>query len=308
MSYTELSLGRRQRILIVDDCSLNIRTLKAVLCNDYEVSVACNGKEALAVIRKEMPDLILLDILMPEMDGYEVCRELQKDEKTRDIPIIFLTVLEDEGNEAYGLELGALDYIRKPFSTPIVRAKVRNHLELKKYKDLLKRDVRIDGLTRIANRRRFEETFNREMRRSIRSNSPLSVLMIDIDMFKAYNDTYGHLEGDDTLRLVAKTLERNVRRPGDLVARWGGEEFTALLPDTNRDGAFVVAEQMREAVEELGIIHEHSSVSKVITVSIGVATSSPLDPSSYSNLLRWADETMFRAKELGRNRVVCHEP
>ncbi|NLJ75370.1 MAG: diguanylate cyclase [Firmicutes bacterium] len=303
-----MDLGRKQRILIVDDVRLNTKILESALGDEYELSIASNGKEALAMVRTEMPDLILLDIIMPEMDGYEVCAELQRNEKTRDIPIIFLTALEGDENEAYGLELGAMDYIRKPFNVPVVKAKIRNHLELKKYKDLLKRDIRIDGLTRVANRRRFDEAFEEEKGRSIRSGNPLSILMIDIDLFKAYNDAYGHLQGDDVLRLVAKTLEKSLRRPGDLLARWGGEEFVALLPDTDMDGAYIVAEQLRKAIQDLGIVHEQSSIKRVITVSIGAATSVPGDQSSYRNLLQWADEAMYRAKDLGRNRVVCYEP
>jgi diguanylate cyclase (GGDEF)-like protein len=306
--YDDMDLGRKQRILIVDDVRLNTKILESALGDEYELSIASNGKEALAMVRTEMPDLILLDIIMPEMDGYEVCAELQRNEKTRDIPIIFLTALEGDENEAYGLELGAMDYIRKPFNVPVVKAKIRNHLELKKYKDLLKRDIRIDGLTRVANRRRFDEAFEEEKGRSIRSGNPLSILMIDIDLFKAYNDAYGHLQGDDVLRLVAKTLEKSLRRPGDLLARWGGEEFVALLPDTDMDGAYIVAEQLRKAIQDLGIVHEQSSIKRVITVSIGAATSVPGDQSSYRNLLQWADEAMYRAKDLGRNRVVCYEP
>ncbi len=308
MYYDDMDLGRKQRILIVDDVRLNTKILESALGDEYELSIASNGKEALAMVRTEMPDLILLDIIMPEMDGYEVCAELQRNEKTRDIPIIFLTALEGDENEAYGLELGAMDYIRKPFNVPVVKAKIRNHLELKKYKDLLKRDIRIDGLTRVANRRRFDEAFEEEKGRSIRSGNPLSILMIDIDLFKAYNDAYGHLQGDDVLRLVAKTLEKSLRRPGDLLARWGGEEFVALLPDTDMDGAYIVAEQLRKAIQDLGIVHEQSSIKRVITVSIGAATSVPGDQSSYRNLLQWADEAMYRAKDLGRNRVVCYEP
>lgn len=307
MYYDDMDLERKQRILIVDDVRLNTKILESALGDEYELRIASNGKEALAMIREEMPDLILLDIVMPEMDGYEVCAQLQQNAKTRDIPIIFLTALEGDDNEAYGLELGAMDYIRKPFNVPVVKAKIRNHLELKKYKDLLKRDIRIDGLTRVPNRRRFDEAFEEEKGRSIRSGSPLSILMIDIDLFKAYNDAYGHLQGDDILRLVAKTLEKSLRRPGDLFARWGGEEFVALLPDTDMSGAYIVAEQLRKAVQEMGIAHEKSPMDRVITVSIGVATSIPEDESSYANLLQWADEAMYRAKALGRNRVICYE-
>lgn len=308
MTFDEMEPGRRQRVLIVEDVRLNAQILVNVLQDEYDVAVAYNGIEALEMVKEQMPDLILLDIIMPEMDGYAVCEQLQNDVKTRDIPILFLTALEGDQNEAYGLELGAMDYIRKPFNVPIVRAKIRNHLELKRYKDLLKRDSRIDGLTRVPNRRRFDEAYVEERLRAKRAKTPLSVLMIDLDLFKRYNDTYGHLQGDDVLKLVAKTLYRNLQRPGDLLARWGGEEFVALLPDTDQAGAKNVAEKLRAAVAQLAIEHEASTVAPVVTISVGVATSLVAKPKTYDKLLHWADEAVYRAKHLGRNQVVCYEP
>lgn len=303
----DIDLGRRQRILIVEDVKLNAQILVNALKDTYDLRVAHNGVEALAMVREEMPDLILLDIIMPEMDGYEVCARLQSDPNTRDIPILFLTALEGDQNEAYGIELGAMDYIRKPFNVPIVKAKIRNHLELKRYKDILKRDSRIDGLTRIPNRRRFDEAYVEERDRARRTKTPLAVLMIDLDRFKLYNDAYGHLQGDDVLRLVAQTLYHALHRPGDLVARWGGEEFVVLLPQTDLEGAVIVAERLRKAVWELEIPHESSPVAKVLTVSIGVAASKAVQPWSYDMLLQWADEAVYRAKAEGRNKVVPYK-
>lgn len=304
--FEDLDLGRRQRILIVEDVKLNAQILVNALKDEYDVRVASNGIEALAMVREQMPDLILLDIIMPEMDGYEVCAQLQGDPNTRDIPILFLTALEGDQNEAYGIELGAMDYIRKPFNLPIVKAKIRNHLELKRYKDILKRDSRVDGLTRIPNRRRFDEALAAERERARRSHAPLAVLMIDLDLFKAYNDTYGHLQGDDVLKLVAKTLYHSLQRPGDLVARWGGEEFAALLPQTDLQGALMVGERLRTAVLELQIPHESSHIAKVLTISVGVAASQEGDPHSYDLLLQRADEAVYRAKDQGRNRVAAY--
>ncbi len=303
----DIDLGRRQRILIVEDVKLNAQILVNALKDTYDLRVAHNGVEALAMVREEMPDLILLDIIMPEMDGYEVCARLQSDPNTRDIPILFLTALEGDQNEAYGIELGAMDYIRKPFNVPIVKAKIRNHLELKRYKDILKRDSRIDGLTRIPNRRRFDRAYVEERDRARRTKTPLAVLMIDLDRFKLYNDAYGHLQGDDVLRLVAQTLYHALHRPGDLVARWGGEEFVVLLPQTDLEGAVTVAERLRKAVWELEIPHESSPVAKVLTVSIGVAASKAGQPWSYDMLLQWADEAVYRAKAEGRNKVVPYK-
>lgn len=307
MTYDEMDLGRKQRILIVEDVRLNAQILVNVLKDEYELKVATNGVEALAMVKEQMPDLILLDIIMPEMDGYAVCAELQGDPNTRDIPILFLTALEGDQNEAYGLELGAIDYIRKPFNVPIVKTKIRNHLELKRYKDILKRDSRVDGLTRIPNRRRFDEAFAEERLRATRHTAPLSVVMIDLDLFKSYNDTYGHLQGDDVLKLVAKTLYHSLQRPGDLVARWGGEEFVVLLPQTEKEGAFHVAENLRLAIVDLQIPHVASTLGQILTISVGVATSKKENPGSYEMLLQWADEAVYLAKDQGRNRVVVYQ-
>ena len=306
MILDDLDLGRRQRILIVEDVQLNAQILLNLLRDEYDLRVASNGLEALAMVKEQMPDLILLDIVMPEMDGYEVCAELQGNPNTRDIPILFLTALEGDQNEAYGIELGAMDYIRKPFNVPVVKAKIRNHLELKRYKDILKRDSRVDGLTRIPNRRRFDEAYSEECSRAARNKTPLAVLMMDLDLFKAYNDTYGHLQGDDVLKLVAKTLYNTLHRPGDLIARWGGEEFVALLPETDLDGACQVAERLRLAVFALQIPHEASSFDQYLTISVGVASSDDHDYKSYCNLLQKADEAVYRAKSNGRDTVAVY--
>lgn len=303
----ELDLGRRQNILIVEDVKLNAQVLVNALQDEYDLRVANNGVEALAMVREQLPDLILLDIVMPEMDGYEVCAALQADHNTRDIPILFLTALEGDKNEAYGIELGAMDYIRKPFNVPIIKAKIRNHLELKRYKDILKRDSRIDGLTRIPNRRRFDESYAEEVGRAVRNKTPLAVLMIDLDMFKAYNDTYGHLQGDDVLKLVARTLYNTLQRPGDLIARWGGEEFVALLPQTALTGAWQVAERLRLAVYDLQIPHEASPVDQFLTISVGVAAADGNDRKACEELLHRADEAVYCAKERGRNTTVVYD-
>lgn len=308
MMFDELDLGRRQRILIVEDVRLNAEILLNVLQDEYDLSVASNGLEALAMVKEQMPDLILLDIVMPEMDGYAVCAELQGNPSTRDIPILFLTALEGDKNEAYGIELGAMDYIRKPFNVPVMKAKIRNHLELKRYKDILKRDSRVDGLTRIPNRRRFDEAYAEECSRATRNRTPLAVLMMDLDLFKAYNDTYGHLQGDDVLKLVAKTLYNTLQRPGDLIARWGGEEFVALLPQTALEGAVQVAERLRLAVYDLQIPHEASSFDQVLTISVGVAASLEGDRCAHDVLLERADKSLYCAKSSGRNRTVAFQP
>jgi diguanylate cyclase (GGDEF)-like protein len=294
----------KQSILIVDDVPMNIKILGTALNDQYNIKVATSGKEALLVaVSKNPPDLILLDIMMPEMDGYEVCKKLKQAPETREIPIIFVTAMNKEKDEEYGLNLGAVDYITKPFSIPIVKARVRNHLELKKYRDLLKENSMLDGLTGIANRRRFNDTMLTEWNRAKRSGSTLSMVMADIDFFKNYNDTYGHLEGDECLRKVASTLKGQLKRPADLAARWGGEEFACILPETGHDEALAIAENLRRSIIDLAIPHEGSLIEKIVTISIGVTSASPSENEEFESLIKKADDALYRAKEKGRNRV-----
>lgn len=295
----------RQKILVVDDSPLNTKIMETALIEDYEVLISHNGKEALSICNSnDPPDLILLDVIMPEIDGYEICRRLNRSEKTKDIPVIFLTSLTESKDIEFGLTLGAIDYITKPFSVPIIKAKIKNHLALKYYQDTLKINTDVDQLTQIANRRRFDDTMTKEIKKAKRTGTILSVLLLDIDHFKFYNDTYGHLEGDACLKKVATTLATTLKRPKDLAARWGGEEFTCLLPNTNTEGAQNVAEALRKAIQNLNIPHESSPVNDVVTVSIGVVSSNPIDENSFDNLLKRADEALYQAKETGRNRIV----
>lgn len=295
----------RQRILIVDDTRENIQILAEALGVGYKISVATNGEDALRIAGSEQaPDLILLDIMMPGMDGYEVCKRLKNEERTEKIPVIFITAKIRVEDETLGLEMGAVDYITKPFSLPIVKARVKAHLELKRNRDLLENIVHLDGLTGIRNRRFFDDALTNEWRRGGRRGSPLSLIMIDIDHFKKFNDTYGHIIGDDCLRQVADTLSDTVRRPADFVARYGGEEFSAVLPDTDADAARLIAELMRKRVESLEISHSGSS-SEVVTVSLGVATVVPRRSSDPEMLVQSADKMLYEAKEGGRNQVCC---
>jgi diguanylate cyclase (GGDEF)-like protein len=288
----------------VDDTPENITILMEILQDQYNLSVAVDGATALEIAVSEgPPDLILLDIMMPGIDGYEVCKRLKSDPKTADIPVIFVTAMSEVEDEAKGLVLGAIDYIRKPISPAIVSARVKNHLELKRHRDLLKDLSSIDGLTSIANRRRFDDTLAQEWSRCIRSSQPIALIMIDIDFFKEYNDNYGHLAGDDCLKLVAQTLESSVRRAGDLVARYGGEEFVVLLPETNLDGAIVVADTLKKEIEALNITHAFSEVADKVSVSMGVTSSSPHVESSQETLIKAADEALYKAKENGRNQI-----
>jgi diguanylate cyclase (GGDEF)-like protein len=297
---------KKQSVLIVDDMVSNIEILSGVLGTEYEVLFATSGKDALDVVYDQAPDLILLDVIMPDMDGYEVCAKLKADEKTRDIPVIFVTAMDQEEDESKGLNAGVIDYITKPFRSSIVKARVRNHLELKRYRDLLKELSTVDGLTGIPNRRRFDEVLESEWRRARRNQTPLSLLLMDIDFFKAYNDHYGHLAGDDCLRQLARGLAEIVRRPADLVARYGGEEFVLLLPDTDADGAIWVANRVQDKIKHLNIPHSHSAVADHVTFSIGVATLVPADDQTLFDLIQCADKLLYTAKQNGRNCVSNH--
>ncbi len=292
----------RQTVLIVDDAPANIELLSEVLESEYEVLFALSGEDGLNIAFEEAPDLILLDIVMPQMDGYEVCDRLKADPRTRTIPVIFVTAMDLEEDETKGLALGAIDYIIKPIRPPIVRARVRNHLELKRYRDLLERLTTTDGLTGIANRRRFDAFLESEWSRARRSQKPLSLIMLDIDFFKAFNDHYGHLAGDDCLRQVAQCLDGRVRRPADLVARYGGEEFACLLPETNAMGAATMAKRFLESMNELNIPHAYSEAADHVTLSMGVATIIPLIGQPSSELVRRADQLLYEAKQNGRNQ------
>lgn len=295
----------QQTILVVDDEPINIQALGNLLKEDYRIRIANNGEKALAIIqddRQPLPDLILLDIQMRGIDGYEVCRHLKEDPKTNTIAIIFVTARDATSDEEYGLNLGAVDYIIKPFNPPIVRARVRTHMNLKRKTDLLEQYALLDGLTGIPNRRHFDQAFEIEQRRSLRDNQPLSVVMIDIDHFKLFNDHYGHGAGDQCLQKVATTLNVNLLRPADQVFRYGGEEFIVLLPNTDAQGAVDLAERLRIAVEDLAIRHQYSNTVPIVTLSLGTATLNPPDTSSIP-VLKHADEALYAAKKAGRNRT-----
>jgi diguanylate cyclase (GGDEF)-like protein len=291
-------------VLVVDDTPTNIQVLAEALRKDYRVRVAGSGKAAFDIISKlGAPDLILLDVMMPEMDGYEVCRRLKQEPGTKNVPVIFVTAKSDAVDEEYGLRLGAVDYIAKPFHLPIVTARVRNHINLKLKTDLLESQAMLDGLTDIPNRRRFDEALDNEWKRALRSGAPLSLIMADIDFFKLYNDNYGHGVGDECLKKVAAALADSIERPSDLMARYGGEEFVALLPETDAAGAKSIAERFRSHVEALQLPHQYSEASAYVTVSVGYACVIPGTETIQTELLRLADEKLYQAKEAGRNRV-----
>jgi diguanylate cyclase (GGDEF)-like protein len=264
--------------------------------------MATSGEQALALVASQPPDLVLLDVVMPGMDGLEVCRRLKTDEATRDVPVIFVTAHDDEAAETLGLEVGAVDFISKPINPKVVRARVKTHLTLKAQADLLRQWVYLDGMTGVSNRRFFDERLAVEWSRAVRNGSLLSVVLIDVDAFKRYNDHYGHLVGDDCLRRVAAALRAGLRRPGDLLARYGGEEFVCLLPETPLDGALALAQHLGAQVAALGIEHAHSDAAPHVTVSLGACTAAASTALRPEALLREADAQLYLAKTGGRNR------
>jgi len=293
----------RPRLLIVDDQPANIQALYQAFSADHQVFMATGGEQALALCASKQPDLVLLDIEMPLIDGHEVCRRLKADAATRDIPVVFVTAHNDEAAEARGLDAGAVDFIAKPINPRIVRARVKTHLTLKAQSDLLRRWVYVDGLTGVHNRRHFDEHLAAEWGRAVRNNTALSAVLLDVDFFKRYNDRYGHQAGDDCLRRVAATLKANLKRPADLVARYGGEEFVCLLPDTGLDGAMQLARRLGQQVFAQGIEHADSSAAPVVTVSLGVCSKREQATGTAAELLRQADAQLYAAKARGRHQA-----
>ncbi|OGB03361.1 MAG: diguanylate cyclase response regulator [Burkholderiales bacterium RIFCSPLOWO2_12_FULL_64_99] len=296
---------RKPRLLVVDDQPTNIQVLYRVFADDCQVFMATSGEQALHTAREEAPDVILLDVMMPDMDGYEVCRQLKQDSATRDIPILFVTAHHEAQEEARGLACGAVDFITKPIHPAVVRARVHTHLTLKRQTDVLKRLVFIDALTHVFNRRYFDERLTDEWGRAQRTGKPLCLILIDVDFFKQFNDMNGHQRGDDALRQVAHALKAATLRPGDVVCRYGGEEFACLLPNTDLDGALQVAQRMKLAVRELAIAHTASGVAEVLTISAGLAVRPPASDRDAAALVALADAQLYRAKAEGRARV-CH--
>ncbi len=295
-------LGRRPRLLVVDDQPVNIQALHQVFAADCQVLMATSGAQALALCRDKQPDLVLLDVQMPGMDGYELCAQLKADALLSTIAIIFVTSNNRPEDETRALEAGAADFITKPFNPAVVRARVRAQLTIKLQADLLREMAFIDGLTGVHNRRHFDERLDIEMQRAIRSRAQLAVVLADVDFFKRYNDAYGHLAGDDCLRKVARTLKACLRRPGDVLARYGGEEFACVLPDTDLAGALGVAEAMEAAVRALQMPHAKSDVMPVVTLSLGVAVTIS-GRGDVGALLSLADEQLYKAKAQGRGKV-----
>jgi len=295
---------RPSRLLIVDDDVLSIRVLGEVVKGMGELFFSTNGPNALRLAAETQPDIVLLDAEMPEMDGFEVCRRLKANPLTADASIIFVTAHTNIGHEMAALEAGAIDFIHKPISPPVVQARVRNHLLLKFQSDKLRQLASIDPLTGISNRRAFDLALDAEWLRARRIGRPMAVLMTDVDYFKCFNDGYGHLAGDDGLRGVAQALRAAARRPHELVARYGGEEFAIILPDSDFDNALRFAELLCQSVRDLEIPHAYSKVAPILTISVGAAATIPQKDALPASIVDAADQALYQAKDTGRNRAV----
>jgi len=298
-------MNERGTILIVDDERVVFESLELFLEDKHDLIYADSGSSGLLMARTERVDLILLDIGMPDINGYELCRMLKSDPETEDIPVIFLTAFSSSNDEAVGLEAGAVDYIAKPINPPIVRARVKSQMTLKLQRDYLELLVRQDSLTSLVNRRGFDELFSREWRRAARARKPLSLIMMDIDSFKLYNDHYGHVAGDHCLQQISAGLGEVLHRGGDYLVRYGGEEFVAVLADTPFEFVGLMAERLRAAVEAMQIPHACSIVKNVVTISVGAATIVPIHSDSPSTLLMEADRMLYEVKKAGRNATLA---
>lgn len=292
-----------EKILIVDDSPVQSAKLKAILDDEYDVTTVQTAEEGLCRAGDENYSLILLDVVLPGMDGFTLLKKLQEELCTQSVPVILITSLSDEENEQRGLILGAVDYITKPFKPLIVKARVNTHIKLYNYRKQVEYQSRTDQLTGIANRREHDHYSVMKWKEAIRLQVPFSICMLDIDRFKAYNDTFGHPAGDKVIAAVAKTVDSCLWRSTDFLARYGGEEFVVLMLGEPSGKAFEHLKKIRQAVEDLHIPHD-PSISQWVTVSIGGVTVVPHAESSYDVYLKVADTVLYDAKKFGRNRVA----
>jgi len=291
-------------ILITDDEKANLDILGGILSPVYNLLISRSGSRTLELAELHKPDLILLDVLMPEMSGFEVITKLKESEITEKIPVMFITGLTSVENEEKGFLLGAVDYIVKPFNKSIVKARVNTHIKIIDQMRTIENIGFIDSLTKIANRRGFENRLSVEWSRAFREKTPIGILIIDIDKFKNYNDTYGHQQGDAALKAFAQAASGVLLRSVDFIARWGGEEFIMLLPGADMKGAAEVAERLRKSIEDLILPTEDGEETR-ITISLGINSIIPQCEVSSDELIKEADQALYKAKGLGRNRFAA---
>ena len=295
-------ISNEKKILVVDDEKMNIIALAHFLKPQYEIIVAVDGASALEAAEKHLPDIILLDIIMPDMNGFDVLIKLKNSAATMDIPVIFLTGLSDAGDEEKGLSLGAVDYITKPFNQSVVKARIKTQLKMVEYIHTIEKLCMLDALTGLSNRRGFDTRLEVEWGRAFRERKPLGLIMLDIDKFKVYNDTHGHPQGDILLQAVAEVISKTLNRPADFGARWGGEEFMILLPDTAIEGTVVIAEQIRINIENT-VVPCADGKKTSSTVSMGAVSIIPNEGDLSADFIAEVDKLLYAAKENGRNQT-----
>lgn len=322
-------------ILAIDDNPTNLNVIADYLDGvGGKVLLKKDGESGILLAIRKRPDIILLDIMMPGIDGYETCRRLKSDPATQSIPVIFTSALNETVDKVKAFESGGVDFIGKPFQVEEILARVETHLKLTRIQKrleqknlLLKEEITkhrlteealgkvneklqklatLDGLTQVANRRRFEEYFYQEWQRAFREKRPISIIMCDIDDFKPYNDAYGHQAGDECLQQVSQAMSAAAMRPGDLVTRYGGEEFTLILPNTKIDGANDVAQEIKRKLQAQQIPHCQSSVDDCVTLSMGIASIVPTNEYPPNKLIEFADQALYHAKTSGKNRIKVH--
>lgn len=293
----------RAKILVVDDSILNLTVLYRILEPDFQVTACKNGEDALSEANQSPPDLILLDVILQGMGGFEVLDRLKANPKTRDIPVIIITGLEGPSYEEQALQVGAVDFIQKPFRPRVVLARVHTHVELYHLRQNAEHEAMFDGLTAIPNRRSFDRQFQELAKAALRDGLPFSAALSDIDFFKSYNDHYGHPAGDDAIRAVALTLHQTLLPLGGFAARYGGEEYGLLLPRYPAEAAEKIAVTFQENVESLAIPSADSAAAPVVTISVGGVTVKPDYRGSLAGILEMADKMLYQAKSNGRNCV-----
>lgn len=293
----------KYRILVVEDSLLNQHVIQNILQDKYILAKALTAKEALEMVPKFHPHLILLDIILPDSGGFQVLEALKNMEESRNIPVIIITGMDDEESEERGLMLGAVDYIKKPFKHGIVGARINTQIHFIKQMQTIEQLGMLDGLTGISNRRAFDIELQTEWNRAIKEATELSMIMLDIDNFKIYNDTYGHPQGDIILQSIAKILKTETKDSPNMVFRYGGEEFSVILPTDGLAGAVHVAERIRLRVEQTKVLSIFSDIVTSVTVSLGVASMKPSITDPVYFLIERADQKLYQAKHDGRNRV-----
>ena len=297
-------MSKQDNILIIDDSPVQAKMLKSILEDDYTITLASTPEEGLECARNGIFCLVLLDVVMPGMDGFGLLKRLQEEVVTQHTPVILITSLNDVEHEERGLTLGAVDYITKPYHPPIVQARVNTQVKLYRYQQQIEQRAMVDPMTGISNRRSYDACCHQKWQDAIRLGLPLSICMMDIDKFKVYNDTFGHPAGDKVICTVAQTASSYLRRSTDFFARYGGEEFVAITMGNEAAEVFDQLKRLRQAVEDLHIPHNNPEVSPWVTVSVGGVTVVPKPGDVYNTYLKMADAMLYDAKRLGRNRVI----